>query len=45
MKEEQAMQVGEVLVNPHQEEKNPTNEILSVDELSTNMMVEQFLRA
>ena len=45
VKEEQAMQVGEVLVNPHQEEKNCTNDILSVDELSTNMMVAQFLRA
>ena len=45
VEEEQAMQVGEVLVNPHQEEKNLTNDVLSVDELSTNTMVEQFLRA
>ena len=44
VKEEQAVQVGEVLVNPHQEEKNFTNDVLSLDELSTNMVVEQFLR-
>ena len=45
VKEEQAMQVGEVLVKPHQEEKDFTNDVLSFDELSTSMVVEQFLRA
>ena len=45
VKEMQAMQVGEVLVSPHQEEKNLTNDIISVDELFTNIVVKQFLRA
>ena len=45
VKEKQAMQVGEVLVSPHQEEKNFTKDVSAIDELFTNMMVEQFLRA
>jgi len=45
VKEKQAMQVGEVLVSPHQEERNFNKDVLSVDELLAEMDVEQFLRA